>query len=144
MYKPAEIAISHTNCRGQAELQGPWTLCFHFPFTWDPMGLTVSKRYSCCNSQPNIFKFVMNFPTNGLHKGTCRLGIFEIFSFQCRMAVFFLLLLLFVYFILFYFFFWKILNSLLYNMDRQKSSIIWKTSYNSAKMSDTLDLYAVV
>ncbi len=48
---------------------------FSFSLTWDPMGVTISKRYSSYKSQPKVFKLFLNFLPNGPPKTT--FGIFE-------------------------------------------------------------------
>ncbi len=56
-----------------------WNVNDFFTFTWDPMGVTISKCDSSFKSQPKVFKLFPNFPPNCPHKSD--FGIFEILSF---------------------------------------------------------------
>ncbi len=52
---------------------------FSISLTWNPMGATVSKRYSY-KSQPKVFKLFLNFLCNGPHKTT--FGMLEILKIE--------------------------------------------------------------
>ena len=44
------------------------------------MGVTISKRFSSCNSQPKALKLFLNFLPNGPHKNY--LGTFEVMKIE--------------------------------------------------------------
>ena len=87
-----KIAKCHTNCRCQAERQGPWTSCLIFEktnkqlgdilpiisflLTWDP----GFKSLPLLQITEEIFNFFLNFLPNGPHKTT--FGIFEILKIE--------------------------------------------------------------
>ena len=93
-------------------------------FCFDFFKATTTNTHSFYKFQPKVFKLIVNFQSNGPHQST--LGIFEIFEFS-----------------IFYELFLKISNSPLYHVEKQNTSIIWKTSDRRAKQSEILDSWAV-